>query len=456
QSTSHGILKSEMELFNSLVLKAAYKTRVPAGGALAVDRTLFSEYITNEISNHKNISLIKEEVIDPIAKMKELSCNFVVLASGPLTTESLEEWIKKNIAESNDDFYFYDAIAPVVEGESLDYSKLYWKDRYKDRYKDSYKDSYQDNSETQNQSEVIGYLNAPLNKEQYEQFVQALIDAQKVDARDFEELKFFESCLPIDVMAQRGKDTLRFSCMKPVGLEFADGKRPYAVVQLRRENLLGDAYNLVGFQTRLTYREQDRIFKMIPGFENANFLKFGSIHRNSFLFAKKVLNCDLSSKKYPELYFAGQITGVEGYTESAASGIFVAHQIYKKICSPNLDLPYLSKVHNLNSNWSNCSNGSNESNESNGSNWPLESAIGSLINYLMTLPLGSTPTPTNINMGLFPPILPLSELPLSNSMVKKGKFKMGKNEKRKLIAERALKVMNEFCFCEFSEEEKHR
>ncbi|MBF0359456.1 MAG: methylenetetrahydrofolate--tRNA-(uracil(54)-C(5))-methyltransferase (FADH(2)-oxidizing) TrmFO [Oligoflexia bacterium] len=394
----HGVLKREMSLFNSLIIEAAYQTRVPAGDALAVDRELFSQYITNAILSNKNITLIKEQLADPMLKMKELSCDYVVIATGPLTSSPLDIWIRNNF---EGDFYFYDAIAPVVDGESLDYSKLYWKDRYKDQ-----KD-HNDQNQDKSQSE-IGYLNAPFDsKDHYIKFVEALRDGEKVSSRDFEELKFFESCLPVDVMAQRGVDTLRFSCMKPVGLEYADGKRadgkrPYAVVQLRRENLLGDAYNLVGFQTRLTYREQERIFKMIPGFENAKFLKFGSIHRNSFLFAKKVLNSDLSSKKFSKLFFAGQITGVEGYTESAASGIYVGYQI-------------LHDLHGLHGN----------------KNWPLESAMGSLINYLMTIPEGSTPSPSNINMGLFPP------LEISG--------KIAKNVKRKLIAERAYKVMSDFC-----------
>ena len=362
---------------------------VPAGDALSVDRKIFSETISKILSGHKFIKVVEEEVIDPIEYAKLYNCDHIILASGPLTSKGLEKWILSNI--SSDDFYFYDAIAPVVEADSLDFSKLYFKDRYKEYSIESDVDA--------------DYLNAPLNREEYYAFVRELKQAQKTPARDFEEYRFFEGCLPIDLLAERGEDTLMFSCMKPVGLELADGDRPYAVVQLRKENLIGGAYNLVGFQTRLTYGEQRRVFRMIPGLENANFLHLGSVHRNSFLNAKKLLNIDLSSKKYPNIYFAGQLTGVEGYTESAAMGQYAALQLFRKINGEQMVV------------------------------FPKETAIGALINYIMTC---EPPVPSNINFGLLP------NLHLSLKKIGRKKFK---KEKRELTVKRAKEVMDKF-ICE--------
>lgn len=347
----HGLLKLEMSDLDSLIIKSAYETKVPAGEALAVDREKFSLQITSVLKNHPNIKFYSRVVSNPLELKAEFRADFVIVASGPLTAKPLSDWIATEI--SGDNFYFYDAIAPVVDGDSLDLSKLYFKDRHKEG------------------SEGADYLNAPMNKEEYEAFIEALRCAEFVSPKDFEKEIFFESCLPIDVMARRGKDTARFSCMKPIGLETEAGPRPYAVVQLRKENLLGNAFNLVGFQTRLKYPEQERIFRMIPGFEKAEFLHLGSVHRNSFLHAKNILNLDMSSKKYPEIYFAGQMTGVEGYTESAASGLYVAFQLLRKIRGLLVN-PF-----------------------------PVESAIGALINYLMTAPRA---VPSNINLGLFPEV----------------------------------------------------
>lgn len=349
--SAHGVLKYEMQGMNSIVLEAGEQFSVPAGDALAVDREKFSQYITDKLKDHSLIEFKDEEVIDPLGTAKKYGCDYIIVATGPLTTTGLEQWIQSSI--SHDDFYFYDAIAPVVDGDSLDLKTLYYKDRHKEPTEDGLAD----------------YLNIPLDKHQYEAFVEELRLAEKVPAKDFEELKFFESCLPIDIMAERGKDTPRFSCMKPIGLERADGTRPYACVQLRRENLLGSAYNLVGFQTRLTYKEQLRVFRMLPGMEQASFLHLGSVHRNSFLNARKLLNPDLSCKAVPELYFAGQITGVEGYTESASIGLYVASQLWRKIRGEDFLV------------------------------WPATTGIGALVNYIMTVP---KPCPSNINFGLLP------------------------------------------------------
>jgi methylenetetrahydrofolate--tRNA-(uracil-5-)-methyltransferase len=351
--TPHGLLKTEMTALGSLVLKAGYASKVPAGDALAVDREQFSGFITNTLSTHPNITIIHEEVVDPVQMMKKCEAQFVIVATGPLTTDGLADWIKKEIAL--DDFYFYDAIAPVVDADTLDYSKLYFKDRHKPA------------------DESADYLNAPFDdKEYYRKFITELQNAEKVPSKDFEDYKFFEACLPIDLMAERGIDVARYSCMKPIGLEKnTEERRPYAVVQLRKENLLGSAYNMVGFQTRLTYKEQVRVFRMIPGFENASFLHLGSVHRNSYLNSRKVLNFDMSSLKYSNVFFAGQITGVEGYTESATMGLYVAVQIWRQC----------NKLQSI--------------------KFPVETCIGALVNYIMT---NEKPTPSNINFGLLPTI----------------------------------------------------
>lgn len=380
-NSAHGLLKAEMKAFGSYIINCAEKHAVPAGDALAVDREKFSAEITNGLKAHANIQVVEREADDPMKLKAEFNCDYVIVATGPLTTKGLEEWITKEIAA--DDFYFYDAIAPVVDADTLDLTKMYFKDRHKDI------------------EEGGDYLNAPMTREEYYAFVEELSKAEKVPAKDFEDWKFFESCLPIDLMAERGPDTARFSCMKPIGLEpDINGKWPYAVVQLRKENLLGSAYNLVGFQTRLTYKEQVRVFRMIPGFAEASFIHLGSCHRNSFLNARKLLDWDLRSKKFPELYFAGQITGVEGYTESASMGLFVALQLLRRINGQEV------------------------------LKFPVETAMGALVNYIMTI---EKPCPSNINFGL----LPSAELT-------KEQRKGGKKVRKQLVAARAQNVFQSF------------
>lgn len=374
-SSAHGLLKLEMQALGSLILKSAYESAVPAGDALAVDREAFSQKITNILSAHPNIKVVSHEVTNPLQVADDYGCDQIILATGPLTTDPLAEWIKKEI--SGDDFYFYDAIAPVVDADSLDYTKLYYKDRWKDN------------------EEKADYLNAPMNKEQYQLFVDELVKAEKVPAKDFEKSIYFESCLPIDVMAERGTDTPRYSCMKPIGLKMKDGTMPYAVVQLRKENLLGSAFNMVGFQTRLTYKDQVRVFRLIPGLEEASFIHLGSVHRNSFLNSAKLLNHDLSSKKLPRIHFAGQMTGVEGYTESASLGLYVGYQVHRKI---------IGKVVQ---------------------DFPVQTAIGALINYIMTC---EKPVPSNINFGL----IPTPEI--QTTAKKRGDKKKVKKEAAVLIA----------------------
>ena len=385
EHSAHGLLKHEMKGMGSLILECAQKHAVPAGDALAVDRVKFSEEVTTRLQDHPLIRVIDEEVVDPISFSKELECGYIIVASGPLTTKGLEGWIKDVI--SDDDLYFYDAIAPVVDADSLDFDKLYFKDRYK--------------PVGEKEAEQADYLNAPLTKKEYEDFIQALVEADKVEAKNFEEYKFFESCLPIDIMAERGADTARFSCMKPVGLEMPDGTTPYACVQLRKENLLGSAFNLVGFQNRLKYGEQTKVFRMIPGLEKAQFLHLGSVHRNTFLNARKVLNTDLSCKKNERLYFAGQIAGVEGYTESASMGLYVAFQVLRKILGKE---PLI---------------------------WPTETGIGALVHYIQT---NNKPTPSNINFGLLPSV----ELPKEQRRDRKNRKKV----KKMLASKRANDIFD--------------
>jgi methylenetetrahydrofolate--tRNA-(uracil-5-)-methyltransferase len=380
--SAHGLLKTEMRALGSLVLDVADATAVPAGDALAVNREDFSQHITHRLSHHPLIQVIAVEASDPIALMEERNCQHVIVASGPLTTNPLETWLTENL--SSEDIYFYDAIAPVVDADTLDYSKLYFKDRHKQP------------------DERADYLNAPMNKEQYDAFIAQLVAAEKVPPKDFEDWKFFESCLPIDLMAERGPETARFSCMKPIGLELPDGSEPWAVVQLRKENLQGAAFNLVGFQTRLTYKEQVRVFRMIPGFEEASFIHLGSCHRNSFLNSRKLLNSSMTSLKFPQLSFAGQITGVEGYTESAAMGLYVAHQLWRR-------LQGLTELA-----------------------WPKETGIGALVNYVMTI---EKPAPSNINFGLLP------NIEMTREQRKSGPKK---KVRKQLAAQRAREVFSGF------------
>ena len=371
--SAHGLMKVEMEQLGSLILREARRFAVPAGSALAVDRDPFAKSVTECLSQHPLITIVDEVVENPMALLNKFDAQFVIVSTGPLTHQELTHWIQKEIT-GNDDLYFYDAIAPVVDGDSLDYAKLYFKDRHQDP------------------ALRADYLNAPFHdKQDYEKFVDAILAAPKVPLKSFETPKFFESCLPIDEMCERGRNTPRFSCMKPMGLDQPGVRLPYAVVQLRKENKLGTSFNMVGFQTRLTYSAQVEVFRLIPGLEQAQFLKLGSIHRNTYLNAAKVLNSDMSSRLHPQLYFAGQITGVEGYTESAASGLFVAQEIWKKLGNPSLQSAILPM--------------------------PTTTAIGALVHEIATR---KKPEPTNINFGLFPtPEIPAELLKKSSGLDRK-------------------------------------
>ncbi len=285
------LLKEELRRGNSLAMEAAEATKVPAGAALAVDRAKFSEFITEKIENHPNIALIREEI--KTIPQDEIS----IIATGPLTSEALTLEIMK--LTGDDQLYFYDAIAPIVAADSIDMSIAFKAARYGKGGDD--------------------YVNCPFTREQYETFYSELIEAKSVPLKRFEDTKWFEACLPIEEAARRGVDTLRFGPMKPKGL-YVDGKEPYAAIQLRQEDQMADAFSLVGFQNHLRYGEQKRIMQLIPGLENCDILQYGQIHRNTFINSPKILNDKLQTLKNPNLFFAGQITGVEGYVESIGTG----------------------------------------------------------------------------------------------------------------------------------------
>ncbi len=290
-----GLLKEEMRLMDSLVMQAADATRVPAGGALAVDRTAFSDYITSKIKQNPLITLHEGEV-SSLSGMEGI----VVVASGPLTSDALSEEIAVKIGEER--LHFFDAAAPIVMGESLDYEKVFAASRYGKGTDD--------------------YLNCPMTTEEYQAFYQVLISAECAQLHGFEGQEVFEGCMPVEVMAKRGEQTLLFGPLKPVGLTAPDGSRPYAVVQLRKEDEAGRMYNLVGFQTHLKFGEQKRVFSMIPGLEQAEFARFGVMHQNTYLNSPKILDAFYRLRADENFFFAGQMTGVEGYVESAASGLY--------------------------------------------------------------------------------------------------------------------------------------
>lgn len=302
-SNAVGLLKQEMALLGSLVIRCGEAARVPAGDAFAVDRDRFSAEVTAAIAAEPSIMLRREEV----TSLDRGDYDFLVVATGPLTSDPLFQAIDEFLGR--DGLYFYDAIAPIVAAESLDFSKLYWKSRY-------------------GKGSATDYLNAAMNQEQYEAFVAALLSAELFQAHDFEKAVHFEGCLPVEEIASRGIDTLRYGPMKPVGLEHPEsGERPHAVIQLRKEDLSDDYFNLVGFQTKMRIPEQKRVIRMIPGLENAEFARFGSMHRNTFINGPKHLMPTFRSRRDDRLFFAGQITGVEGYVESAAVGLLVGRYI---------------------------------------------------------------------------------------------------------------------------------
>ena len=359
-----GILKEEMGQLGSLILKVAKGTRVPAGDSLAVDRQAFSKGITEILEGLENVQIVRKEV-STIPQD-----GITIVATGPLTSEVLSKEIQMMTGDHH--LFFYDAISPIVTADSVNFSKTFKASRYGKGGND--------------------YVNCPMEREAYYRFVEALIQAEKLPIRDFERRYLFEGCLPVEELAARGKDTLAFGPLKPVGLiDPQTGKQPFAVVQMRQEDRFETLFNLVGFQTRLKQEEQKRIFRMIPGLEGAEFIRFGSVHRNTFIDSPRLLKESLQLKRRPHLFFAGQITGVEGYMESTAMGLLAGINAYRLGAEMEPVVP------------------------------PSTTAMGALIHYIIysqTVPF----QPMNINFGLFPPI--------------QGKTKG--RERRRLLANRAL------------------
>ena len=302
-----GLLKEEMRLLGSMIMEAADATKVPAGAALAVDREKFSAYITQKLKSCPNLTLLSEEV-KKVPSTEEAGGRYVIIATGPLTSDALSEDI---LRLTGGGLHFYDASAPIISADSVDMSCAFTGDRYGKGTGD--------------------YINCPMDKDEYYAFVDALLGAERAELHEFEKGEIFEGCMPLEVMASRGRDTLRYGTLKPVGLYGEDGKRPYAVLQLRKENEAGTTYNLVGFQTNLKFPEQKRVFSMIPALKNAEFLRYGVMHRNTYIQSPDVLNRHFAVMNNQRLFFAGQITGVEGYVESAASGLLAAIHIADEI-----------------------------------------------------------------------------------------------------------------------------
>jgi methylenetetrahydrofolate--tRNA-(uracil-5-)-methyltransferase len=363
------LLKEELRRLGSILLEIADSVRVPAGAALAVDRERFAARVTEVISSDPNIELVREEMSAIPAD------GIVIIASGPLTSPSLSESIRQFCGA--DHLYFYDAISPIVNADSIDQTKVYKASRYGNASDD--------------------YINCPMDRSQYDAFYEALISAENVAMHDFEEPRYFESCLPIEELARRGRDTLRFGPMRPVGLiDPSTGKMPHAVVQLRQEDLMHSSYNIVGFQNHLKFDQQRRIFRMIPGLENAEFLRLGQIHRNTYINAPQTLLPTMAARQDGRIFFAGQLAGTEGYIENVASGLIAGINAVR----------HLRKESPL--------------------TMPAETAIGALCRYV------STPqkhfAPMNINFGLLPALIPAK--------------KLSKTDKQRVLCERALQALS--------------
>ena len=311
-----GLLKEELRRLDSLLIKIADETSVPAGQALAVDREIFAEKVTKAIQENENIEVIHKEITDIEKIAKE---GIVIIATGPLTSEGLAKDIQKITGQ--DKLYFYDAAAPIVSKDSINFDIAFYGDRYaQEKKKEETIEEWKKRLEEEKEEQ--SYINLPMNQEEYETFVKELVNAEVVTLHDFEKREIFEGCMPIEIMAKRGIDTLRFGPLKPVGFDDPrTGRRPYAIVQLRQDDKLGTMYNMVGFQTNLKYGEQKRVFSLIPGLENAEYIKYGVMHRNTYINSTELLDETYNLKNNPNIYFAGQITGVEGYVESISSGM---------------------------------------------------------------------------------------------------------------------------------------
>ncbi|WFD53908.1 FADH(2)-oxidizing methylenetetrahydrofolate--tRNA-(uracil(54)-C(5))-methyltransferase TrmFO [Staphylococcus saprophyticus] len=366
-----GVLKEEMRQLDSLIISAADKARVPAGGALAVDRHDFAGYVTETLKNHPNITVLNEEI-------NNIPEGYTIIATGPLTTDKLANEIVE--ATGKDQLYFYDAAAPIIEKDSIDMNKVYLKSRY-------------DKGEA-------AYLNCPMTEDEFNTFYDALMEAEVAPVNEFEKEKYFEGCMPFEVMAERGRKTLLFDPMKPVGLEDPKtGERPYAVVQLRQDDAAGTLYNIVGFQTHLKWGAQKDVIRLIPGLENVEIVRYGVMHRNTFINSPDVLTETYELKGREELYFAGQMTGVEGYVESAASGLVAGINVAHKM---------LNKGEVI---------------------FPRETMIGSMAYYISHAKNEKNFQPMNANFGLLP------------TLEKKLKDKKLRYEK---LADRALTYLDNY------------
>ena len=398
-----GLLKEEMRRLGSVVMRAADQTRVPAGAALAVDRERFSEAITEAITSHPLIAVVREEVsrVPVNASMFPL-----IIATGPLTSDTLSADIA--VLVGGDHLYFYDAISPIVLAESIDMARVFRASRWERSLRRQTPDVIGLNS-----GPACGvddgqgdYLNCPLTKEEYDRFYDALTSAESATVHDFDTEKFFEGCLPIEVMAHRGRDTLRFGPMKPVGLvDPRTGRPPYAAVQLRQDNLAGDHFSLVGFQTQIKWGEQARVLRMIPGLENAEFVRFGMVHRNTYINGPTVLRETWQTKMRPDLFFAGQISGVEGYVESAASGLIAGRNAAALVRGEEPRVP------------------------------PRETAIGALAFYVSHADSRNY-QPTNITFGIMQPF--------NDSQSGTPGRRLGKVERKLAVSDRALAVLDEW------------
>lgn len=364
-----GLMHQEMRLAGSLIMECADKAKVPAGGALAVDRNLFAQLVTDKIKKHPLITISHQEITD----MPPADDNLYIIATGPLTSDRLASSILQKVGGQT--LSFYDAIAPVVYKESIDFSKAWYQSRY-------------------DKGDKYDYINCPLTQEQYYQFVDALLNAEKADFHDWEKVSYFDGCLPIEVMAERGKETLVFGPMKPVGLTNPNSsEKPYAVVQLRQDNMEDTLRNMVGFQTKMKYGEQQRVFKMIPGLENAEFARLGGIHKNTFIKSPILLDDFLRLKMQPNIRFAGQITGCEGYIESASVGLMCGYFTACEVLNKPTKLP------------------------------PRTTAFGSMLSHLTDTTNIEDFQPMNINFGIFPTI--------QGEVTANGKFKKIKGMDRK-------------------------
>ncbi len=383
ENNAVGLLHAEMRRCNSLIMREGDKAAVPAGGALAVDRDIFSNGVTKALQDHPLITIERSEV----AGLPPPDWDSVVIATGPLTSPALADAIKNITGEK--ELAFFDAIAPIVYKDSINFDIAWFESRYgKEGPAGTGKD----------------YINCPLDRDQYYAFIEALLTAEKTEFKEWEkDTPYFEGCMPIEVMASRGPETLSFGPMKPVGLsDPRTGKRPYAVVQLRQDNALGTLYNMVGFQTKMKYAAQTDVFKMIPGLENATFARLGGLHRNTFINSPKLLDSVLRLKAQPRLRFAGQITGCEGYVESAAVGIMAGRFAAAEKLALTMETP------------------------------PPTTAMGALLNHITGGANAETFQPMNINFGLFPP------------MTEKFKGKDRKKQKNKLITTRALRDLDQW------------